>query len=148
MGFQYRFATILQLRRLQRDEAGAAVAQVREAIRRVGEQIQQLQQERLLIHASSRHQRLGTVAVDGLLLQGRYDLQLQVQLQALGITRDELMQESQRRQHALVAAEAEVKRYERLEEQDRMVFQKEFRRREQAVSDDMTSCRYTINRRG
>ncbi len=146
MAFQYRFATLLQLRRRERDEAGAAVAQVDEAIRRVESQVQEIQRQRVLLR-EGYHQRLaGRISVDGLLAQGRYDLQLESQLQDLHKTRDELVQELQRRQHALVTAEAEVKRFEKLEEKDRTAFRTEQLRQEQALSDDATCCRTIIDR--
>ena len=146
MNFQYRFATILQLRRRQRDEAGAAVGQAHEAIRRVDVQAEAIQRERMMFRENAQQQRLGAVSVDALLVQGRYDLQLQTRLQALGKTRGELVQELQRRQYALVVAEAEVKRFEKLEEKDRYAFHHAMLRRQQAESDDASSSRYTIER--
>ena len=146
MKFQFRFATILQLRRRERDEAGAAVGQAHEAIHRIDLQTDEIERERTTIRENSQQQRLGAVSVDGLLVQGRYDLQLQARLQTLRNTRGELVQELHRRQHALVAAEAEVKRFERLEEKDRRAFQTALLRRQQAESDDATSSRYIIER--
>ena len=146
MNFQYRFETILQLRRRQRDEAGVAVGQAHEAIRRVDVQSEAIQRERMMFRENAQQQRLGAVSVDGLLVQGRYDLQLQAQLQALGKTRGDLVQELQRRQRALVAAEAEVKRFEKLEEKDRIAFHSAMLPRQQAEADDATSSRYIIER--
>ncbi len=57
-----------------------------------------------------------------------------------------LVQELQRRQHALVVAEAEVKRFEKLEEKDRIAFHIAMLRRQQAEADDATSSRYIIER--
>jgi flagellar export protein FliJ len=74
-------------------------------------------------------------------------LQLEAELQALDKTRGELIQELQRRQRDLVTAEAEVKRFEKLEEKDRMAFRTEQLRQEQALSDDATCCRTIIDRR-
>ncbi len=146
MNFQYRFASILELRRRQRDEVGAAVGQAHEAIRRVDEQTEMIQRERTSLHTDAQHRRLGSVSVDGLLSQGRYDMQLQAQIQSLAKTRGELVQELQRRQQALVLAEAEVRRFEKLEEKDRMAFRSAILRREQAESDDATASRYIIDR--
>jgi len=146
MSFQFRFASILQLRRRQRDEVGATVGQAHEAIRRVDEQAEALEHERLSLRENSQQQRVGAVSVDGLLIQGRYDLQLQAQLQTLSRTRGELLQELQRRQHALATAESEVRRFEKLEEKDRQNYQSEILRRQQAEADDATSCRYIIDR--
>ena len=146
MSFQYRFATILQLRRRQRDEVGSAVGQAHQAIRRVDEQVEAIQRERMMLRQNSQQQRSGAVSVDGLLVQGRYDLQLQAQLQSLAKTRGELLQELQRRQHALVAAESEVRRFEKLEEKDRNVFVQAMLRRQQAEADDASASRYIIDR--
>ena len=74
-------------------------------------------------------------------------MQLQAEIQSLNETRAELMKELLRRQAALTAAEAEVKRFEKLEEKERTLFHVLERRREQAEADDATARRYTIARR-
>ena len=74
-------------------------------------------------------------------------MQLQADIQALEGTRAELTKELERRQFALVAAEAEVKRFERLEEKEREAWHVLDRQREQAEADDATSRRYTMERR-
>ncbi len=146
MSFLFRFAAILQLRCRQRDEAGAAVGQANEAIRRIDQQREEIEQERQSVRQGASDQRVGGVSVDALLAAGRYDLQLQAQSQTLGDTRAKLVQELERRQMALVAAEAEVKRFERLEEKDRENYLAETLRREQAEADDAAGRRYTIER--
>ena len=147
MSFQFRFATILQLRRRERDEAGAAVGQANEAIGRVDQQCESIQAERQSLRDGANQQRTGTVSVDRLLTGGRYEMQLQAEIQSLNETRAELMKELQRRRTALTAAEAEVKRFERLEEKERAAFHVLELRREQAEADDATARRYTIARR-
>lgn len=146
MSFQFRFATILQLRRRERDEAGAAVGQANAAIGRIDEQCRSIQEERQSLRDSANNQRLGSVSVDGLLTRGRYEIQLQAEIQSLGETRVELMKERDRRQAALIASEAEVKRFERLEEKERAACQALELRQEQAEADDATARRYTIER--
>lgn len=147
MTFQFRFASILQLRRQQRDEAGAAVGQANEAIRRVDEQTDAIQRERQSFRRRDGEDRIGKVSVDALLARGRYDLQLQAEIQTLSETRSKLMQELQRRQQLLVNAQAEVKRYERLQENDRKAYHAQVLKHEQAEADDATARRYTIERR-
>ena len=71
---------------------------------------------------------------------------LKAEIQSLNETRAELMKELQRRQTALTDAEAEVKRFERLEEKERTAFHLLELRREQAEADDATARRYTIAR--
>ena len=146
MSFQFRFASILQLRRRERDEAGAAVGQANAAIGRIDEQCEAIQLERQSILAGARERRVGNVSVDALLARGRYDLQLQAEIHSLGETRAELIKELERRQGVLVASEAEVKRFERLEENERAACHALQLRREQAEADDATARRYTIER--
>lgn len=144
MTFQFRFAALLKLRRRERDEAGAAVGQANEAIRKIDAQRQSIEAERLALRHSGAVGRRGTVAVDALLLQGRYDMQLQSQTESLQQAREQLTDELARRQQRLMEMEAEVKRFERLEEKDREAHQAEMRRREQMEADDATSRRYAI----
>ena len=59
---------------------------------------------------------------------------------------NKLIQELQRRQSALLQAEVEVKRFERLEEIDRDAFNAAKLRREQAVLDDRTMSRFVTER--
>ncbi len=56
-------------------------------------------------------------------------------------------QELKRRQNVLVAAEAEVKRFERLEENEMSAFRAEQLKREQAEADEASSNRYMMERR-
>lgn len=144
MSFQFRFAAILQLRRRQRDEAGAEVGKAHEAIRRVDEQAAAIQAQRKALREETGEERLGDVTVDALLAKGRYDLQLQADLQALSQTRAQLEQELERRQAALLAAEVEARRFERLEEKERAAAHAEALRRQQAEADDASASRYTI----
>jgi flagellar FliJ protein len=146
LSFEFRFASILQLRRQERDQAGSAVGQANEAIARVDQQIESIGLERQSLRWSSGNNRVGSISVDALLAGGRYDLQLQAQIQSLTETRGEMLQELERRQKALTEAEAEVKRFERLEEKERAAYRVQEIRREQAEADEATARRYTIER--
>ena len=146
MSFEFRFASILQLRRQERDQAGSAVGQANEAIARVDQQIESIGLERQSLRWSSGNNRVGSISVDALLAGGRYDLQLQAQIQSLTETRGEMLQELERRQKTLTEAEAEVKRFERLEEKERAAYRVQEIRREQAEADEATARRYTIER--
>lgn len=147
MSFQFRFASILQLRRRERDEAGAAVGQANAAIAKIDQRCEEIEAERQSLRSGASDRRVGDVSVNALLTRGRYDIQLQADIQSLGETRGELTKELQRRQHALMSAEAEVKRFERLEEKERAAFLALELQREQAEADDSTARRYTIQRR-
>lgn len=147
MRFKFRFAPILQLRRQIRDDAGIAMGQAIAAITRIDQQCEEIEQQRMELRQDTAGQRVGEVSVDSLLAGGRYDLQLQAELHALAETKSKLLQELDRRKQVLAAAEAEVKRFERLEDKDRQKFLAEQAKREQAESDDATSRRFTLMRR-
>ena len=123
MKFQFRFETLLELRRRQRDEAGAEVGQAREAIRRIDQQREELNQQRVGLRQKPNDERTGTISVDRLLSAGRYDMQLEADDQALLQTRGELMKELARRQRKFSDAESELKRFEKLKEHDRKLMQ-------------------------
>ncbi len=146
MTFQFRFAALQQLRRRQRDEVGVSVGQVNQAIRRIDDQISEIERQRLLLRQQGQAARTGDLSVDRLLAAGRYDIQLEAEILSLNQTHAQLTEELQRRQRALVAAEAELKKLERLEEQDRSEYDLLLRRREQFDADDATSRRFTIQR--
>jgi flagellar protein FliJ len=146
MSFRFRFDSILQLRRRERDEAGAAVGKANEAIQRIDEQVEAIRLERRRVNEQAARQRVGTISVDSLLAAGRYDLQLLADEHALQQTRGQLVQELERRQVKLLAAEAELKRFERLEENERVAYQAEMLRREQLEADEATSRRFIRQR--
>ncbi|TWU02092.1 flagellar export protein FliJ [Neorhodopirellula pilleata] len=159
MAFQFRFDSILALRCRERDEAGREVGKANEAIRRVDEQIRDLQRQRDEIRrlAAGMFQNHGDgnrespnshgVSIDRALQQGRYDLQLQAEQIGLRSTKETLLKELQRRRDVLVNAEAEVKRLERLRETQKSEYRYLELQREQAESDDLTTARLIIDRR-
>lgn len=147
MSFQFRFAAISQLRCRERDEAGAEVGQAVEAIHRIQDQILEIENQRQSGRDRSLSARTGEVTVDDLLVEGRYDMQLEAQVQALNHTLSQLNDELLRRQQVLMAAEAEVKRFERLEANDRSRYDAEQNRREQFEADDATSRKYAMKLR-
>jgi flagellar export protein FliJ len=146
MKFQFRFESILQLRRQTRDDAGIAVGQAVAAINRIDQQSQEIATKRDSLRTIGQ-QRVGNLSVDSLLASGRYDLQLLAEYEALARTRQELVQELDRRKQILTAAEAEVKRFERLEAKDRQRFLAEQAKLEQAELDDASARRYAMNQR-
>jgi flagellar export protein FliJ len=79
-------------------------------------------------------------------VHGRYDLQLQARLQSLTTTKGDLNQELQRRQIALVTAETEVKRFEKLEAREQTIIRQQRLRRDQAELDDATQSRTIMGR--
>lgn len=146
MKFQFRFAALLQLHRQTRDDAGISVGQANAAVSRIDEQSREVEEKRASLRANN-DQRVGAISVDALLANGRYDLQLQADLASLHQTKQQLLQELDRRKQALAEAEAEVKRFERLEEKDRLKFLAEQAKYEQTQLDEATSRRYAMMRR-
>jgi flagellar FliJ protein len=146
MAFQFRFQAVLELRRRERDQAGAAVGQADAAIRKIDDQIAAVRGERGQLRQETSASLRGTLSVDALLSQGRYDLQLQAQTESLAQARNQLVEERARRHQQLIEAEAEVKRFERLEQRQRDAYLSEQRSREQSESDDATGRRYALAR--
>lgn len=154
--FQFRFESLLTLRGRERDEAGKLVGDANEAIRRVREQINEMQSQRdqIRIAASQSLQQPGrsgegpvNVSVEQMLHQGRYDLQLAAEQAAMEQTCQTLGVELARRQDLLVEAEAEVKRLERLRESQLAHHRQEELKSQQQAADDLTSARITIQKR-
>jgi|TARA_B110000495_G_C22966422_1_gene566797 flagellar FliJ protein len=144
--FEFRFAALLELRRQERDEVGAAVGQANAAIDKVNEHVDEKQHERMLLRDGSNVSRRGDVSVDALLSLGRYDLQLQADIEALNLTLGELITELERRRGKLVDAEAELKRFQKLRDNAELEFRALETKREHAEADEVTTRRYTIQR--
>ena len=125
MSFRFRFAFLLDLRRRERDEAGAFVGQATEAILKVDQQIDEVNQQRLELKQHQADIRVGSISVDRMLSSGRYDLQLQSDIAGLVETKEKLNQEFERRQTLLAIAQGEVQRFEKLEERARVDYQTE-----------------------
>jgi flagellar FliJ protein len=143
---EFRFKALLDLRRQQRDEAGAALGQANEAIAKVNTQIEDINRERATLRDTEDVNRQGNVSVDALLAHGRYDLQLQADIGSLESTVAELTAEMDRRRIKLVEAEAELKRFEKLKENDEAEFRALESKREQAEADEVSNRRYTLQR--
>ncbi|TWT83405.1 flagellar biosynthesis chaperone [Planctomycetes bacterium CA13] len=144
MKFHFRFASILDLRRRERDEAGGMVGEANAAIGKVEDQIEAIEQERKQLAIDDAEKRVGDVSVDRLLARGRYDLQLQADIHELRETRLKLIEELERRQQRLRDAETEVKKFERMMEMDLHHFRNEINRREQIEIDEMNNRRDAV----
>lgn len=146
MPAEFRFKALLDLRRQQRDEAGAALGQVNEAVAKVNTQIDEIEIERVALRDTGDVNRQGNVSVDALLAHGRYDLQLQADIGALQATVAELSAEMEKRRIKLVEAETELKRFEKLKENDEAKFRALESKRENAETDEVSTRRYTLQR--
>ncbi|MEM7316945.1 MAG: flagellar export protein FliJ [Planctomycetota bacterium] len=146
MSFQFRFESLLQVRRRERDEAGAACGQASEAISRIDQQLLETDQLRMSLRKEGHASLTGNIQVDNLLSKGRYDMQLEAEINSLRETHAQLTAELARRHATLVAAESEVKKLERLQENEQAEYEIESRRREQLESDDAATRRYLLQR--
>ena len=146
MAFQFRFESVLKHRQQLRDEAGARVAQAISAIDVVDKEIADLQSQARQLRVDAIDSRVGNVSVDGLLSTGRYELQLQAEVDSLRQTRGELTVELSQRKQLLAHAEAEVKKFERLKENQFESYQEALRIKEQKELDDVVTLRYIIQR--
>lgn len=147
MSFRFRFAFLLDLRRRERDEAGASVGQATEAIQKVDDQINELNQCREELKRQQADIRVGSISVDRMLSSGRYDLQLQADVAGLLDTKQKLNQEFLRRQALLAVAQGEVQRFEKLEERAREEYRFEQLKQEQAEADDRNSAKFLMQSR-
>ncbi|TWU45944.1 flagellar biosynthesis chaperone [Novipirellula aureliae] len=145
--FQFRFLSILNLRRRERDEAGGMVGEANAAIAKVQSQIETIEEERRMLSVEEQTTRVGDISVDRLLAKGRYDLQLQADIQGLRETLGKLADELDRRQVRLRQAETEVKKFERMMEIDSDRYRNEMDRQEQMELDEMSNRRGAISRR-
>lgn len=142
MAFRFRFAAILQLRRRERDEAGAAVNQALQAIGKIEGQLAELEGQRRQARHDAAGQLVGELSVDRLLGQGRYDLQLKAQAETLRQTLAQLYSELEQRQRRLIEAETELRKFEKLESQDRDAAAGLERKREQQQADEVALIRH------
>lgn len=125
--FRFRLDSVLKFRRAVREERRQKLAEAHEALRVLGEQMQQLHEEVDATRARLRTAaQPGRVDVDGLLEVNRYELILRARRQQLEQQLARVAAEVQRRREALVEADREVRVLEKLQQQ-----QAELHRREQ-----------------
>ena len=147
MAFQFRLATLLKIHRQLRDDAGIEVGKANQAISRIDEQTETLMAQRSEMLRQASESRTGAISIDSVLSYGRYDIQLQAEVNSLRETRSQLEAELERRQQVLIAAEADVKRFEKLEQDELAAYRAEQMKREQAEIDEASSIRYQMERR-
>ena len=140
MSYRFRFASLLELRRRERDEAGSRVGEANEAIARVDQRVREIEIEREQNRSNESKTRSGNLSVDQLLARGRYDMQLAAEIHSLAETRVKLNVALGQRQDQLREAETEVKKFERLEELERARYKAQTDKREQGEIDE-TNCR-------
>jgi len=116
--FKYRFQSILKLRENERDEARGLVAEAYEAIRQIESRREDLTAERTLLSQNTIQRRAGTLLMDRLLADGRYDMQLASDDAQLVVAKEKIELELHRRQQVLTNANAAVRQLEILREKE------------------------------
>ena len=117
MSFQFRFASILQLRMRERDVAASAVEEVMRAMTLLDSQLERTQAELHELDEQRKHSSTGKVAISSLLDLQRHQLILIGHTQHLKQQRSTLEQERTRREITLTKAQQAVKSFEKLQEQ-------------------------------
>jgi len=142
--FQFRFEALLRLRENERDAARQEISDAFRALDILEEQQFALEQQRQQLRVDSQ-QRIARpqFSVDTLLNQGRYDLQLQAEIQAIQKNCATVQREIERRQAKLQAADVEVKRLERLREKQLRDWSIAELAAQQKEFDELASMRFT-----
>ncbi|SRR6056297_829341 len=142
--FQFRFEALLRLRENERDAARQEISDAFRALDILEEQQFALEQQRQQLRVDSQ-QRIARpqFSVDTLLNQGRYDLQLQAEIQAIQKNCATVQTEIERRQAKLQAADVEVKRLERLREKQLRDWSIAELAAQQKEFDELASMRFT-----
>lgn len=155
--FLFRFESLLNLRRRQRDDLSGELVQTHEAIASIDEQLRRMQwqrdqaravaAERLASGHVTRRGPVTRLSVERMQNGARYDEHLVDGQTELRSAREQLEVELERRRTHVVEAEAEVKRLERLREKQAADHHRLQLQREQAVADELTGARMMRLRR-
>jgi flagellar FliJ protein len=137
--FKFRFQSLLDLRVTERDHALAEVAEAMEALGRLREQREAIEEQRRQVANDGSVSRLGTLRIEGLLAQGRYERQLALELAQVRTAETQVETEVERRQRLARAAETELRRLELLKDKDRIAWDKQQAKAEQALMDELAS---------
>jgi len=136
---KFRFQPLLDLRITQRDAVLAELAEAMEALQRLREQRQTISTTRQQMLSDRSISRIGTLRLDGLLSQGRYERQLTLEQNQLLAAESQIETEIERRRAAVRVAETEVRRLELLREKDQMALNARLAKAEQALMDDIAA---------
>jgi flagellar export protein FliJ len=115
MRFQFTLETVLRLRILEQQQAQRQLSDAVRAVAVVEDRITQTEKERIAEQAFTAG-RVGVIKINQLLDGGRYDLQLQLQIEDLRRQLNTLQEEVARRQIVLQQADSAVRQIERMKE--------------------------------
>lgn len=141
--FEFALAPLLSLRTNDRDNARQDVADALQALELLQQQEQEIETQRQTLYQQTQQLMASQeVSVSTLLAQGRYDLQLQAQVQDCRRQQQLIESEVRRRQEKLQAADVEVKRLEKLCQRQQQAWQTRMQAMQQAELDEVASQRY------
>jgi len=116
--FRFRFDAITRLRENERDAARASLGEANEAMRQIELRRKEIAEERSALERDSAQRRTGTLAVDRLLSDGRYERQLAFDDNQIVAAGQKIEEELLRRQAILAQANASVRQMELLKERE------------------------------
>lgn len=137
--FKFRFDVIQKLRENERDVARASLAEAYEALRQIEIRREEIATERRSLDADSARRRTGTLSVDRLLSDGRFERQLAADDAQAAIAAQKIEEELARRQSVLAAANAGVRQMELLKEKDQLAWVEAQMKSEQLTLDEIAS---------
>jgi flagellar export protein FliJ len=135
--FKFRFDVIQQLRENERDIARAALAEAYEALRQIDVRRQEIAAERRSLDADSAQRRTGTLSVDRLLSDGRFERQLAADDAQAALAAEKIEAELVRRQAVLATTNASVRQMELLKEKDQLAWVEAQLKAEQSNLDEV-----------
>jgi flagellar FliJ protein len=143
--FRFRLQTLRRLREIHRDDQRSRLATAYEAERILAEQREANAGESLaLAQAQRRLMQQGALDVNQLLTSQRYQLALEAQSRTLAEQAVKLAQEVERRRHALVEADREVRVLDKLEERQRRHHREAAERAEMKMLDEVAVTRWEV----
>lgn len=145
--FKYRFNAILQLRESERDAARAMVAEAYEALNQIDLRRKEIANERKAMALENGQRRSGSLSMDRLLSDGRYDLQLAAEDAEVLATWQKIDVELQRRQQLLADANASVRQMEILREKEEGAWNETQEKIAQANLDEIAARRQRTSSR-
>ena len=137
--FRFRFEAITRLRENERDVARASLAEAIEAMRQIEFRRQELADERALLDRDSARRRKGTLSIDRLLSDGRYERQLAADDHQVTAAGQKIEAELIRRQAILADANAGVRQMELLKERELASWTQAREKIEQANLDEVAA---------
>jgi flagellar export protein FliJ len=136
---RFRFQALLDLRIAQRDAVLAELTEAIEAQNRLRQQREKVTLERQQAMRDDSISRLGTLRLDNLLAQGRYERQLAIEQNQLKAAETQIETEIERRRTVVQHAETEVRRLELLKDKDRSRLMAIELKTEQAALDEVAA---------